>query len=245
MTNSGNNGENSGTKNEEFGLLFTKTGRKEIKTREMTASSKAKICNILDKRLPVLMEDLNLIAKSEDLKAWREFKKFQFNSEFSKLARIFEDIAGSEFNKIYVDRIKITKKLEGTKLFWKEIISPGRILDHHWKKNKPYYSDRIFQHTHILRGLKESRKTKELLMKANDLDIMPTKKEDALDKKTIISIIESINKETSKNSKCKTCGFKFSPRCPTCKKRNHKKFKRMIKGKPLGKYMWIQNLDAN
>jgi len=245
MTEFGNKGEDLGMKNNDLGLLFTKTGRKAIQNRKMTASSKAKICNILDKRLPVLLKDLHLIAKSEDLKAWREIKKYQFNSEFSQIAKAFEEISGSEFNKIHMDRIRITKNSYGTKLFWKEIITHDRILDHHWKKSKPYYSDRIFQPTNILRGLKESQKTKELLMKANNFDIIPSQEENAIDKKTIITIIESIDKKTLKNSKCKTCGFKFSPHCPICQKRNHRKFQKIIKGRRLSEYVWFQNINTS
>jgi len=244
MTEFGNNGEDLGVKNTGSGLL-TPSERKVLRSRKMTSSTKAKICSNLDKRLSRFLGDLYLIAESEDLRVWREIKKYQFNSEFSQIAKVFEEIAGSEFNKIYLDRIRITKNSYGTKLFWKEIITPDRILDHHWKKSKPYYSDRIFQPTNILRGLKESQKTKELLMKANNFDIIPSQEENAIDKKTIITIIESIDKKTSKNSKCKTCGFKFSPHCPTCQKRNHRKFQKIIKGRRLSEYVWFQNINTS
>jgi len=244
MTEFGNNGEDLGVKNTGSGLL-TPSERKVLRSRKMTSSTKAKICSNLDKRLSRFLVDLYLIAESEDLRVWREIKKYQFNSEFSQIAKVFEEIAGSEFNKIYLDRIRITKNSYGTKLFWKEIITPDRILDHHWKKSKPYYSDRIFQPTNILRGLKESQKTKELLMKANNFDIIPSQEENAIDMKTIITIIESIDKKTSKNSKCKTCGFKFSPHCPTCQKRNHRKFQKIIKGRRLSEYVWFQNINTS
>jgi sugar-specific transcriptional regulator TrmB len=82
-------------------------------------------------------------------------------------------------------------------------------------------------------------------MRQKSFDIIPSQEENAIDKKTIITIIESIDKKTSKNSKCKTCGFKFSPHCPTCQKRNHRKFQKIIKGRRLSEYVWFQNINTS
>jgi len=180
LTNKGNNSRSKRTKRE---ALLSEAQRKKIRSREMSSSEKSDIYRNLDEKLPALLDDLNIIAKSKTLDTWRKLKKYQFRSDFSKLAKIFEDIAGSEFTKIYLDRICSDKNSEGKKVFWLEISPSDKILYRMWKKKKPYYSEKIFRPENILRRSKETKKTKELLMEAYYFNLLPFHKEEGLDRK--------------------------------------------------------------
>ena len=46
-------------------------------------------------------------------------------------------------------------------------------------------------------------------------------------------------------SRCKTCGFRYSPKCPDCRKRFHNQFKDMMKDKYLNEYVMFQNIGTN
>jgi len=243
-----NNDKVSRTKRTERKALLSEADRRNIKSGKMSSTSKSRLYNKLDERLPALMDDLNLIAKSKTLETWRILKKYEYKSEFSKLAKIFEDISGTEFKKIYLERICSSKNSKGKKVFWLEKFSPERILDRLWKKKKPYYSEKIFQPKNILKGSRESRKTKELLMEAYFLQLIPFEKQKAIERKMIQKIIESKKRKAAKKKKmprCKTCGFIYSPKCPDCKKRFHNQFKDMIKDKQFNEYVMFQNVDTN
>lgn len=225
--------------------ILTEAEKINIKSGKISSKSKSKLYHKLDQRFEALIEDLYLISKSDTLKIWRQLKKYQYNSDLLKLAKIFEDLAGSEFTRIYLDKIRSSKNSKGNKVFWLEASRQDKILDRVWKKKKPYYSEKLFQPTNVLRGSKETKKIKDLLMEAYNMKIIPIQEKNAIEKKTIQAIIESIKRKTLKNSKCKTCGFKYSPKCPTCRKRMNNKFQKKIEGKPLTEYVMIQNIDSN
>jgi len=242
LTNKGNNSRSKRTKRE---ALLSEAQRKKIRSREMSSSEKSDIYRNLDEKLPALLDDLNIIAKSKTLDTWRKLKKYQFRSDFSKLAKIFEDIAGSEFTKIYLDRIRWGKNSKGKKVFWLEISPSDKILDRMWKKKKPYYSEKIFRPENILTGSKETKKTKELLMEAYYLKLLPFHKKEGLERKKIQKILESKKKKVSKKSpKCKTCGFRYSPKCPVCRERFHNKFKDIMKDTRLNEYLMVQKINT-
>jgi len=241
-------GIKSRRKRTERKAILTETEQKNIKSGKMNSKVKSKLYSKLDQRLSALIDDLDLIAKSETLRTWRQLKKYQFNSEFSKLAKIFEDLAGSEFTKIYLDRIHSYKNSKGKKIYWLEKSSSDRILDKLWKKKKPYYSERIFHPENILRGLKESKITKELLIQAYYLRLIPLRKEEAREIKIIQKMIEAKKRKTAKKKrmpKCKTCGYRYSAKCPECRKRFHNKFKYMLNEMNPNEYVMFQSINTN
>ena len=243
-----NKGKKLRRKNTERKAILTEAERRNLKSGYMSSVSKSKLYNKLDPRISALVDDLNLIAKSEILETWRQLKKYEYNSEFSKLATIFEELSGSEFKKIYLDRIRTTKNTKGKKTYWLEISPSDHILDKLWKKKKPYYSERIFHPENVLRGLKETPMTKELLMEAYYLRLIPLHKKDSVEKKTIQRVIESKKRKAAKKKKmpkCKTCGYRYSAKCPDCRRRSHKKFTDMLKEITLDEHVRFQKINTN
>jgi len=239
-------GEKSRRKRTERKAILTETEREDIRSRKMNSKSKSRLYSKLDQRLSTLVDDLNLLTKSKTLWTWRELKKYQYNSDFSKLGKIFEDLAGSEFTKIYLDRIRSAKNSNEKKVFWLEMSPSVHILDKLWKKKKPYYSEKIFRPGNVLRGLKESKKTRDLLMKAYYSNLIPLHQEKGLERKTIQKILESKRKkETKKKSKCKTCGHIYSHKCPDCRKRYHNEFQEKLKGMRPNEYLQFQSVKTD
>ena len=235
-------------RNTERKAILTKAERENIMSGKMSSALKSKLYNKLDPRISALVDDLNIIVNSEIMETWRQVKKYQYGSEFAELAKIFEDLAGAEFKKIYLDHIRCDKNSKGKKVFWLEQRSSERILDKFEKKKKPYYSDRIFHPSYILRGLKETKDTKNLLIQAYVLKLIPTQKQKALKKEQIQKKIETEKRKIVKNeeiSKCKRCGFRYSAKCTHCKERIDKKFKNMIKEMVPNEYVMFQSINYN
>ena len=227
--------------------ILTEAETRNIKSGKMSSKSKSKLYSKLDKRLSALVEDLYLLAENEiTLGTWRQLKKYEYNSDFSKLAKIFEDLAGSDYTKIYLDKIHSAKNSEGKKTYWLEKASKGPILNKLWKKKRPYYTERIFHVEYIFRGLNDSRKTKELLKKAYHLQLIPFKKQNAITIKTIQKKIESAKRKTIKKMpRCKTCGYRYSLKCPDCKKRFHNKFQKKLKFMRPNEYVQFQSVKTD
>lgn len=220
--------------------ILTEAEKINIKSGKISSKSKSKLHHKLDQRFEALIEDLYLISKSDTLKIWRQLKKYQYNSDLSKLAKIFEDFAGSEFTRIYLDKIRSSKNSKGNKVFWLEASLSEKILDKLWKKKKPYYTERIFNPENILRGLKESKKTRDMLMEAYNLKIIPLNAREGIERKNLQKSLEPKKKI---KIKCKTCGYVNSPKCLDCRKRNHNKFQEIVKGMQPNEYQQFQSID--
>jgi len=234
------NGRKLIRKKSERKAILTEAEKINIRSGKISSKSKSKLHHKLDQRLEALIEDLYLISKSDTLKIWRQLKKYQYNSDFSKLAKIFEDLAGSEFTRIYLDKIRYSKNSKGKKVFWLEASPSKRILDKLWKKKKPYYNERIFNPENILRGLKKSKKTRNMLMKAYNLKIIPLNAREGIERK---NLQKSLEPKKKKKIICKTCGYVNSPKCPDCRKRNHNKFQEIVKGMQPNEYQQFQSID--
>ena len=224
--------------------ILTEAEKINIRSGKISSKSRSKLYDKLDQRFEALIEDLYLISKSHTLEIWRRMKKFQYRSDLSKLAKIFEDLAGSEFTRIYLDRIRYSKSTNGKKVFWLEASPSESVLDKLWKKKKPYYSDRIFKPEYVLRGLKETKKTRELLMEAYNLSLIPLNAEEGIERKNLQKILESKKKKQSKKKiRCKTCGYVYSAKCSDCRERKHKEFQEIVKEMRPNEYVQFQSID--
>jgi hypothetical protein len=161
---------------------------------KLKTKSKTKLYRQLDKLLPLLLEDLDMILTSHHLEAWRAYKRYEYGILFKDIGRRFYAFAENEslFKKVYPYRIreKINKNT-ATKLYWKElVVHPGRtineLLSKRFDKRDVYYSDKIFKEKNLFVGTGiRTPKQREFFLDADKFGLIPTEEAKAVDKDTL------------------------------------------------------------
>lgn len=152
---------------------------------------KSQFHSVLDQRFNALLKDLELIHKTEYLKAWKSTRAIRYDIYF-KEANYFATLF-SNVEKGYQSVLRHVSSGKGkrrTHKFW---------LDHSPLKDKKI-DERIFNKDFLFRHIKKeiTESDKKLLLKAVDISgILPSKEDEAI-------TIEEIKKRLSGESKIRT-----------------------------------------
>ncbi len=147
--------------------------------------------------MPFLIRDLDIIARSKHLETWRALKRFEYNSDFARIAKIFTVLNTRSFRTVYLDKIREIKGKDSKMRFYLEEFPKEKITPRVQTKRRPYYSDKIFDPKHLLTKSSTTVRNNEdltkLLIRAYESEILPKEEKNAID-------IETIRKELSKRS---------------------------------------------
>ena len=141
------------------GVLLTDREIELLQDGQMDPKSRSKLHEKLDEKLPIMLDEIEIISNSKILEPWREIKRRQLWLRFEKIADIFYELSDKNtFKQTHTDLIRILDKKEKTVQYIDFKSAPT-------EEKKIYYTDRIFSEDYVLRGIKARPEVKKLLLK--------------------------------------------------------------------------------
>jgi len=169
------------------GVMLTEKEFKFLQEGSMDTKSRSKLQEKLDEKFPKILDEIELMSSSEVLLPWREIKRKQLGFQFRQLGNLFLWLSDKKrFKKTYLDLIVTSKKGEETVYY---MVDAKNIEKD--QKNF-YYSDRMFQETNVLRGIKARPELKKWLLRGYKKKKIPQDKKNAL---TIMKLKRRLKKK--------------------------------------------------
>ncbi|HUT06293.1 MAG TPA: hypothetical protein VMW74_06360 [Nitrosopumilaceae archaeon] len=172
--------------------LFSENERRYLRgKRPLSYVMKSQLHHNLDQRFDALMEDLNLLNKSPQLKPWRSLRSWKYRTEFTEVnyfSNLFSDVEYGYQSAIR--RITKGKGKHKKSLYWLDR-SPTKIQK---------IDERIFNSSYLFRHIKIklTEHDKKLFLDAyHNQSIFPDNKKDAI-------TIDEIKKRLTGVSKIRT-----------------------------------------